>query len=181
MDENARCGELAILLDQLEDLIEEGKTSFLSNRISVDREEMIEIIREIRLKLPTEVQQSIWIVEERNKILTEAQKEAHLVMEEAHEKLQNMIEQHEITKYAKGRAEEIIEAARQDAREIHHGSVAYADETVRKVELKLKNCLETVHKEMQDFEAYVTDVLRELYDNRQELKVMNTQMNEREE
>ncbi len=181
MDENARCGELACLLDQLEDLIEEGKTGFLSSRISVDREEMIEVIREIRLKLPTELQQSVWIVEERNKILAEAQKEAHLIIEEAHEKLENMTERHEITQYAKERAMEIIETARSDAREIQSGSTAYADDIVRSVELKLKGCLETVHKEMQDFEAYVTDVLRELYDNRQQLKMMNNQINEKDE
>ena len=79
--ESARCGEIAVLLDQLEDLIEEGKTNFLSGKVAIDKDEMIEIIRDIRLKLPTEVQQSVWIVEERNKIIDEAQKEAHVIRE----------------------------------------------------------------------------------------------------
>ncbi|MDF2613586.1 MAG: hypothetical protein K0S71_1372 [Clostridia bacterium] len=175
--ENSRCGEIAILLDQLEDVIEEGKPSFLSNKISVDREQVIDVIRDIRLKLPTEVQQSIWIVEERNKILAEAQKEAHIIIEEAHEKLQSLIEQHEITEYATERAELIIETARQDARQIHMGSVEYAEEIFKDVELRLKTSLETIHKEVQQFENYITDVLREIYDNRQELKGITNQMN----
>ncbi len=174
--DNSRCGEIAILLDQLEDIIEEGKPSFLSGKISIDREQLIDVIRDIRLKLPTEVQQSIWIVEERNKILAEAQKEAHIIIEEAHEKLETLIEQHEITQYAKERAEQIIETARHDARQIHMGSVEYAEELFKDVEMKLKTTLETVHREVQHFEGYITDVLREVYDNRQELKGMTNQI-----
>ncbi|WP_069998162.1 hypothetical protein [Cellulosilyticum sp. I15G10I2] len=176
--ENSKCGEIAILLDQLEDIIEEGKPSFLSGKIAIDREQLIDVIRDIRLKLPTEVQQSIWIVEERNKILAEAQKEAHIIIEEAHEKLQSLIEQHEITQYATERAEHIIETARLDARQIHMGSVEYAEEIFKDVELRLKVSLETIHKEVQQFEGYITDVLREIYDNRQELKGMSSQMNQ---
>ncbi len=175
--ENSRCGEIAILLDQLEDIVEEGKPSFLSGKIAIDREHLIDVIRDIRLKLPTEVQQSIWIVEERNKILAEAQKEAHIIIEEAHEKLQSLIEQHEITQYATERSEHIIETARHDARQIHMGSVEYAEEIFKDVEIRLKTSLETIHKEVQQFENYITDVLREIYDNRQELKGMTSQMN----
>lgn len=179
--ENTRCGELAILLDRLEDLIEEGKTSFLSGKIGINREEVIDVIRDIRLKLPTEVQQSVWIVEERNKILAEAQKEAHIIIEEAHEKLQNLIEQHEITQYATQRAEQIVETARQDARQIHMGAVEYAESLFKDVEVKLKTSLEMIHKEVQHFENYITDILREIYDNRQELKGMNYQINQSRE
>lgn len=175
--ENARCGEIAILLDQLEDLIEEGKANFLSGKIAIDKEQMVEIIREIRLKLPTEVQQSVWIVEERNKILSEAQKEAHIIVNEAHEKLQSMIEQHEITQYAKERAENIIETAREDARQIHMGAVEYAEDTFKEVEQKLKSTLENMHQDMLGFENNVTDVLRQLYDNRQELKGLGNKIN----
>lgn len=176
--ENNRCGEISILLDQLEDLVEDGKASFLSNKISVNREEVIDIIRDIRLKLPTEVQQSVWIVEERNKILAEAQKEARMITEEAHEQLQALIDQHEITQYAKETAENIIQTARQDAREIHLGAVEYAEQTFKEMEHKLKGTLDTIHKLTITFENDITDTLRALYDNRQELKVLNAQINE---
>ena len=39
--ENARCGEISVLLDQLEDLIEDGKTNFLSGKVAIDKEQMI--------------------------------------------------------------------------------------------------------------------------------------------
>lgn len=179
--ENARCGEISVLLDQLEDLIEEGKTNFLSGKVAIDKDEMIEIIRDIRLKLPTEVQQSVWIVEERNKIIDEAQKEAYVIREEAHEQMQMMIEKDQITQYAKERAEQILATAKEDAKQMHMGAVAYAQDTCKDVEQRLKFTLESIHQEVQAFESYITDMLREVYDNRQELKEMSTKLEQQED
>lgn len=181
MEENARCGEIAVLLDQLEDLIDEGKQNFLSSKVAVDKDEMVEIIRDIRLKLPTEVQQSVWIVEERNKILSEAQKEAQVIVEEAKEQFQMLVEQSEVTRYAKERADNIIETAKEDAKQMHKGAVEYAEDACKDVEKKLKETLDTMHQEMQNFESYVTDMLREIYDNRQELKALGSQIDSDEE
>lgn len=179
--ENARCGEIALLLDRLEDLIEEGKTNFLSGKISIDKEAMTELVRDIRLKLPTEVQQSVWIIEERNKILSEAQKEAHLIIEEAREQAESMIDKNEITQFARERAACIIATAKEDAKQIHKGSIDYAQDTCRDMEQHLKNTLEAIHEEVQNFEGYITDMLRQVYDNRQELKVMGIQLDKEAE
>lgn len=164
--------EITYLLDQVEDILEEGKTNFITNKVSVDRDDLLEVIKDIRLKLPTELRQSVWIVEERNKILAEAQAEASLVVQEAQETLQKMVEQHEITKYAEDRAQYILENARKDSREMHNGAIEYAEDVFKDVEQKLKQSLDIVHKEVQTFESYITDVLRTIYDHRQELKSM---------
>lgn len=179
--EDARCGEIVVLLDQLEDLIEEGKTNFLSGKVAIDKDEMVEIIRDIRLKLPTEVQHSVWIMEERNKILEEAEKEAYVIVEDAREQMQRMIEKDQITEFAKERAENIIATAKADAKEMHMGAVAYAQDTCKDVEQRLKYTLESIHQEVQSFEAYITDLLRDVYDNRQELKEMSVQLEQEEE
>lgn len=179
--EDARCGEIAVLLDQLEDLIEEGKSSFLSGKIAVDKNQMVEVIRDIRLKLPTEVQHSVWIVEERNKILNEAEKEAHVIIEDAREQMQSMIEKNQITLFAKERAENIVATAKEEAKNMHRGAILYAQDTCKDVEQRLKYTLETVHQEVQNFESYITDLLREVYDNRQELKQMSQKIEEAEE
>lgn len=179
--ENARCGEIVMLLDQLDELIEDGKTGFLSGKISLDKQEVLEIINDIRLKLPTEVYQSERILEERNKILGDAQNEAHLIIEEANEKLASLIDQHEITQYAREKAENIIETAKEDARQIHMGAVDYAEDLFKNAETQLKAALESVHQDMQNFEYDITGTLRNLYDNRQELKQMANQINEQQD
>nr|WP_302598187.1 ATPase [uncultured Cellulosilyticum sp.] len=179
--ENARCGEIVMLLDQLDELIEDGKTGFLSGKISVDKQQVLEIINDIRLKLPTEVYQSERILEERNKILGDAQNEARLILEEANEKLASLIDQHEITQYAREKAQNIIETAQEDARQIHMGAVDYAEDLFKSAEKQLKEALESVHQDMQNFEYDITGTLRNLYDNRQELKQMANQINEQQD
>lgn len=173
--EYAKETEINYLLEQMENIVEDGKSSFITGKVAVEKEELLEFIRDIRLKLPTELRQSVWIVEERNKILAEAQTEAEVIIQEAQETLHKMVEQHEITKYAENRSQYILENARKDSREIHQGAIEYADSVLKDAEMRLKESLDIVHKEVQVFEQYMGDVLRTIYEHRQELKGQYTQ------
>ena len=66
--------EIFTLLETLEDILEKSKKVPFTNKAVVDKDEIVEIIQEIRLKLPDELKQAKWIKEERQRILLEAQK-----------------------------------------------------------------------------------------------------------
>ena len=66
--------EIFTLLETLEDILEKSRTVPFSNKGIVDKEEILELIKEIRLKLPDELKQAKWVKEERARILDEAQK-----------------------------------------------------------------------------------------------------------
>ena len=68
--------EIFTYLETLEDIIEKSKSVPFTEKAIVDREEVLEIIKDIRLKLPDELKQAKWIKEERARILEEAQKKA---------------------------------------------------------------------------------------------------------
>ena len=170
MEENPRVNEINDMLDHMEDVLEESKQALLSARVVVDKEEIFDIIKDIRLRLPNEIQQSRWVVEDRTKILAGAQEEADTIVEEAHETVNKMIAEHEITQYAQEQAQNIINAARGDARELHLGAVEYADSVLKDVEQHLKETLDLIHKEVSEFQSYMSEVVRTLYTNRKELK-----------
>ena len=170
MEENPRINEINDMLDHMEDVLEDSKQALLSAKVVVDKEEMFDIIKDIRLRLPNEIQQSRWVVEDRTKILAQAQIEADTIIDEAHETVEKMIMEHEIAQYAQEQAENIINAARNDARELHLGAVEYADSVLKDVEQHLKETLDVVHKEVSGFQAYMSEVVRTLYTNRKELK-----------
>ena len=69
------------LLDELEEIMDSSRAVPFSNKVSVDKEEIYDIISEIRMKLPNELKQSKWVIEERNKILIDAQKEADEIVQ----------------------------------------------------------------------------------------------------
>ena len=46
------------LLEELEQVVDEGRSSPFSNKVQVDKDEIFEIIDEIKMKLPNEIKQS---------------------------------------------------------------------------------------------------------------------------
>ena len=54
----------------------------------IDKEELLDLIKEIRLKLPDELKQAKWVKEERQKILVDAQKEASQIIKEAENRIE---------------------------------------------------------------------------------------------
>ena len=144
--------EIFTLLDTLEDLIENAKKVPFSEKLIVEREEFLDLIKEIRLKLPDELKQAKWVKEERERILTEAQKEADDVVKEAENRIISMIDEHEITKKAYEQKNQIMSAANESSRQITQGAREYAD-----------NILENLAKSLEK-------TLKEIEDDRKELK-----------
>ena len=74
--------EIFTLLETLEEILEQSKKLPFTDKAIVDKEAILEVIKEIRLKLPDELKQAKWIKEERQRILVEAQNEADEIIKE---------------------------------------------------------------------------------------------------
>ena len=118
------------LLEELEQVVDEGRSSPFSNKVQVDKDEIFEIIDEIKMKLPNEIKQSKWVIEERNKILVDAQKEADEMLKEAEVRLSKLVEEHAVTQKAYEQAAEIMDAAKKSAKEMRLGAIDYADDVM---------------------------------------------------
>lgn len=142
--------EILAILETLEDVVEKSVSIPFSGKCLVDKEEILEIIKEIRLKLPDDIKQAKWVKEERQRILMEAQKEANNVVKEAENKIAALVDEHEITKKAYEQANEIISNAQKNAREIRLGTREYADSILNKVEEILKEALEVIQANREE-------------------------------
>jgi len=136
--------EILSILETLEDIIEKSISVPLSGKCLVDREEIFEIIKEMRLKLPEDLKQAKWVKEERQRILHEAQKEANSILKEAENKISELVDDHEITQKAYEQANEIVANAQKNAKEIRLGTREYADGVLDKVEEILKDTLDVI-------------------------------------
>ena len=136
--------EIFTLLETLEEILERSKNVPFSTKGIVDKEEILDIIKEIRLKLPDELKQAKWVKEERSRIITEAKKEAEDIVKEAENRIISMIDEHEITKKAYEQKAQIIETANEMSREISKGTKDYADNVLEKVEVVLVDALKTI-------------------------------------
>ncbi len=136
--------EILTILETLEELVERSASVPFSGKCLTDREEVLEIIKEMRLKLPDDIKQAKWIKEERQRILLEAQKEANNILKDAENKIASLVDEHEITKKAYEQANDIIAGAQKNAREIRLGAREYADSVLNKVEEILTDATEVI-------------------------------------
>ena len=142
--------EIFTLLETLEECLERAHTIPFTQKSIVDKEEILDIIKEIRLKLPDELKQAKWIKEERARILVEAQKEADGIVKEAENRIISMIDEHEITRKAYEQKAQIIETANEMSREISKGTKDYADNILEKVQSVLQEALITVENNRKE-------------------------------
>jgi len=142
--------EIFTLLETLEDILENSRNLPFTAKTMVDKEEMLEIIKEIRIKLPDELKQAKWIKEERQRILVEAQKEADGIVKEAENRIISMIDEHEITRKAYEQKAEIIETANEMSREISKGTKDYADSVLEGIEIALEDALKVIQNNRRE-------------------------------
>ena len=138
--------EIFTLLETLEDIIERSRSVPFTEKGIVDKEEILEIIKEIRLKLPDELKQAKWI-------------KADGIVKEAENRIIAMIDEHEITKKAYEQKAEIIETANEMSREINKGTKEYADNILANLESAINNVSVTLNEAIKTIE-----------NNRKELK-----------
>lgn len=142
--------EIFTLLETLEEALENSKAIPFSGKSIVEKEELLDIIKEIRIKLPDELKQAKWVKEERGRILVEAQKEADDIVKEAENRIISMIDEHEITRKAYEQKAQIIETANEMSREISKGTKDYADNLLAKLEVVLEDALKTVQNNRKE-------------------------------
>jgi len=105
------------LIDEVEDIVEGGSSLPFSSRVMIDKDELLDIIKEIRIKLPDEIKQAAWIKEERQRILADAQSDADTLLSE------------------------IINRAQINAKEIRLGAMEYADSLLLDTQENLKEVI----------------------------------------
>ncbi|MBR2511611.1 MAG: ATPase [Firmicutes bacterium] len=115
------------LLEEIEEIVDTASGFPLTGKIMVDSQELLELVREIRVELPDEIQQAQWIKNERERILTEAKKEYETVIADAQAQAERLVENHDITVKAKLRADELMKVTESAAKQLKLGTYEYVD------------------------------------------------------
>ncbi len=169
------------LIGEIEEYIDSCKFQPLSTtKILVNKEELEELLVELRLRIPDEVKKYQKIISQEDSILNDARTQADNMINEATTQSEKMIDENEITEQARQTADAIIAQAQQHAVDIVHSAVAdgdairqsainYTDDMLRSLQTIAVHCLE---ESTSSFNA-LQDSLQSSYDiitsNRNEL------------
>ena len=138
------------LLDELDEIIEVASPIPVVRKVMVDPNEVTEIVKEIRLELPDEIQQAQWIKNERQRILDEAKAEYESILTEARQKADALVENDEITVKAKARADEILRIAQENAFVMKTSILDYTDSMLYNLQEKVDQMYATYFTDMYD-------------------------------
>ena len=88
--------DVLVLIDKLDDLVHDAKAVPLTDQVRIDREEIYDILDQMRATIPEEIKQARWIVKERQEMLAEAKREAERIIKEARDEQGRLIGEEEV-------------------------------------------------------------------------------------
>lgn len=159
------------LLEELEDIVDNATNVPLTSKIMLEAEDVFNIVREVRLALPDDVQQAKWIRDERDRILSDAKAEYERIIREAKKQADYLVETDDITLRATKLAQEIREDAELHAKMLKMRSYDYVDKMLYDMQAKMDELNLKYFGEMYtNLDKTFSIINQTLSDNRDEIK-----------
>ena len=158
------------LLEELEEIVQGASKVPLTGKSLLDAEDLMEIIKEIRVELPEELQRAQWINDEKDRIIGEAESERTAMLEEARAQSEAMIDRDEITNQARIKAEEIISNADMQSRNLKMRTYEYIDNVMNSMIERVEYANRVYMKDMyENLKKSFDQVTETLTDNKAEI------------
>ncbi len=160
------------IIAEIEDYIDNCKTQPMSKgKILVDKDEISELLTELRLKTPEEIKRYQKIIANKDAILADAQQRADQIVADAQVQTNELVSEHQIMQQAYAQANEVVSIATnqsqdilnkatEDANAIRSAAIDYTDNLLSNLENIMANAIDTT-KERYDA---VLGSLRDCYD-----------------
>jgi hypothetical protein len=132
------------LVDRLEDLIDSGRHLPATKFTLIDEERALEIIDQMRISIPEQIEKATRIINQRDRLIAQANEEATRMIELARTKSEEMVERDAIMQSARHRASKITEQAQHEANQIRDDADAYVMQVLKELEGQLLRTLTIV-------------------------------------
>ena len=142
-------------IEEIEEYLDTCKFQPLSTtKIIVNKEELEELIADLRRKTPEEIKRYQKIISNKEAILADAQAKADQIIAQAQIQTNELVSEHQIMQQAYAQAnevvmiatkqaQEILDTATNEANNIRMSAMAYTDDKLRSVEDILVNSIDT--------------------------------------
>lgn len=170
------------LIDEIEEYIDSCKFQPLSNtKIVVNKEEIEELLRELRVKTPDEIKRYQKIISSKDAILNDAREKAASLINEATVHTNELISEHEIMQQAYAQAKEVVTLASNQAQEVvdnatveantmRSAAVQYTDDLLAHVEDILYHSIHSSGTKYDEFIKSLNECYEIVQANRAELR-----------
>lgn len=134
--------DLTARLSQLEEMVRDAKSMPLSSSALLNRDEVLDLIGDLKDALPDEIKQARWVVKDREELLAKARRDAEAMVEQARAEQLRLASHEAVMQRAKEEAERIVQEADEDARRLRLEAEDYVDAKLAQLEGTLQKILE---------------------------------------
>ena len=169
------------IIEEIEEYIDNCKPqTFSSSKIVVNREEIEELLTELRVKTPDEIKRYQKIISNKEAILADAQAKADAIIAQAQVRTDQLVSEHQIMQQAYAQANEVVMIATKQAQEIldnatnganniRMGAMQYTDDILRNLENTVSHAMETSRARYDSYASSMQGFLDIISANRAEL------------
>ena len=169
------------IIEEIEEFVDSCKFQPLSStKIVVNKEELEELLRELRMKTPDEIKRYQKIISNKDAILEDAQNKADAIIKEAQEQAEKIVSESEIMQTAmqqssqlieqtNNQAQEILDKATEDANSIRISAIQYTDEMLENLEKIMSHTIDAAGTKYSNFINSIQSCYDIVSKNRSEL------------
>jgi F0F1-type ATP synthase membrane subunit b/b' len=138
--------DLAARIQQLEELVREAKSMPLSSSALLNRDELLELVKEMQDSLPEEIKQARWVVKDREELLAKARNESEAIVAAARAEQLEKASREAVVKKAQEEAERILAEAEEEARRVRLEAEDYVDAKLAQFQVVLQRIEESLSR-----------------------------------
>lgn len=169
------------IIEEIEEYIEGCKYQALSStKIIVNKDELEELLTELRMKTPEEIKRYQKIISNKEAILADAQAKADAIIAQAQIQTNELVSEHQIMQQAYAQAnevvmiatkqaQEILDNATNDANNIRMGAMQYTDDILRNLENTISHSMDAAKARHDAYVSSLQGFLDVVTANRAEL------------
>jgi hypothetical protein len=133
-------------IDQIIALVENARNVPMSRNAMIDRSELIGLLEQLRVELPSEMRRAGALLEERDKILDAGQREAERMISEAEAEHHRLVSHNEVVVSADRESTRMINEARAEVQRLRDEVDEYVDTTLANFEQFLHRSLASIER-----------------------------------
>ena len=148
----ANTNDINRLIDMLYERIEDAKAPALKPNMSiVDRDEMLDLLDELRAQLPIELKRAQELLAAREKFVDDTKREAERMLRQAELEAKTKVSDSEVLYAAKEKARQIIAQAEDRSRKLYQVANEYAEDALARTEEAVQAALDEVKESRMRF------------------------------
>lgn len=123
--------DILYLVDRLENLVASSRRMPLVSQVIVKEADILNIIDQLRTTIPDEIKQARRVIQDKERILAQAQAEANALLARARDESEQAVNREGLLRAAEARSQELVQLAEEEAAVLKTEADGYVVETLR--------------------------------------------------